>query len=139
MSEKAIIKDKMKNGIIKNGENCNISIYEWYAKLDYTKSTSHPEYAVLNEKVEDDFRKIEDAIYLIRLYLKLDKSIINNLMELIFRYSEIEEYIKNKERANKAKLAKIEKTIKDTFDEKSIKHFPDGLSVDLPFSSLNKE
>lgn len=46
------------------------SEYMWLSKLDYSKETSHPEFAILNFRVEEDYRKIQEGLRLMRMYIE---------------------------------------------------------------------
>jgi len=45
--------------------------FYWYSQLDFSKDTSNTEYKVLEDKVEADLKKIEEANHLIDCYYKL--------------------------------------------------------------------
>ena len=62
-----IDKEEMIKKII-NSKKEFLNPFYWYACLDYSKETSHAEYGILTTKVNDDVKKIEEALYLINQY-----------------------------------------------------------------------
>ena len=62
-----IDKEEMIKKII-NSEKEFLNPFYWYTCLDYSKRTAHAEYAILTKKVNDDIKKIEEAVYIISQY-----------------------------------------------------------------------
>jgi hypothetical protein len=72
MTEHERIRKEMKQKIIDSKDRCYSSnAFYWLAQLDYSRTDSHVEHKVLEQKIDEDFQKIIDARYLIATYKKL--------------------------------------------------------------------
>jgi len=72
MNEPKPLKKRMIESIVKAKDlTLNKNHFYWYSQLDYSRETSHPEYNVLEQKVEADLKIIEEAKYLMQQYEKI--------------------------------------------------------------------
>jgi len=61
------------------------------------------------------------------------------LLEHCFRYDYLKNYVEKRSLKEEKEFKELKQFIKDTFDESSIKHFPGGFSIELPYDAFCNE
>ena len=74
-----INKEIMKRLIINSSAEKLSNPFYWYASLDYSKEISFPEHIILNMKVAEDIKKIEEALYIINKYESIGVNFTENI------------------------------------------------------------